>query len=106
LPGFTGSGYLEYKAGDALQSVEWTFDAPEEGTYTLEFRYGMKRQEDFVSPVLINGKPSGEITFWMNGTTGSWVWDRISVPLRKGVNQIHISPEGFVLFDHLNIIKE
>jgi hypothetical protein len=106
LPGFTGTGYLEYNAGDALQSVEWTYDAPEDGTYTLEFRYGMKRQEDFVSPVLVNGKPSGEITFWINGATSSWVWDRISVHLEKGVNTIHVSPEGFVLFDHLNIIKE
>ena len=106
LPGFTGAGYLEYNAGDALQSVEWIFDAPEEGIYTLEFRYGMKRQEDFVSPVLVNGKPSGEITFWMNGASGSWVWDRVSVSLKKGTNTIHVSPEGFVLFDHLNIIKE
>lgn len=106
FPGFTGNGYLEYNAGDARQSVEWTYDAPEEGIYTLEFRYGMKRQEDFVSPVLVNGKPSGEITFWMNGATGSWVWDRISVSLKKGTNQIHVSPEGFVLLDHLNIIKE
>jgi len=105
-PGFTGKGYLECRAGDARQSVEWVYNAPAEGSYILEFRYGLKRQEDFVSPVLINGKKAGEITFWMNGATGSWVWDRIRVKLIKGTNHINISPEGFVLLDHVNIIRE
>ena len=106
IPGFTGRGYLDYNISDARQSIEWTFDAPDEGIYTLEFRYGLKRQENLVSPVLVNGKQVGEITFWINGASGSWVWDGISVKLKKGANQIKISPDGFVILDHLNIIKE
>jgi len=106
IPGFTGRGYLDYNISDAKQSIEWTFDAPDDGTYTLEFRYVVKRQENLVSPVLVNGKKAGEITFWINGATASWVWDGISVSLKKGLNQINISPDGFVILDHLNIIKD
>ncbi len=103
--GFTGSGYLEGTAGDANQQIEWNYAAPEAGKYYLEFRYTVKREQLFDSPVLINGKPVGNLTFWMTGTPDSWVWDRISVNLIAGKNLIQISPEGFVRLDHLNIIK-
>ncbi|WP_319501313.1 alpha-glucuronidase family glycosyl hydrolase [uncultured Draconibacterium sp.] len=106
VSGFTGSGYLDYRSGDAKQDIEWTVDAPSEGMYALEFRYSLKRQEDFVCPVVINGKEVGEITFWMTGSTGCWCWDRISVRLPNGKNTIKISPEGFVMLDHLNVLKE
>jgi hypothetical protein len=33
------------------------------------------------------------------------VWERVTVNLEKGKNTIGISPEGFVLLDHLNVIK-
>jgi hypothetical protein len=105
IPGFTGPGYLECKSGDARQMVEWIYNCPSEGTYTLEFRYSLKRQEDFISPLVINGKEEGQMTFWMNGAANSWVWDRITVFLQKGINHIQISPEGFVLLDHLNILN-
>lgn len=103
--GFTGSGYLEGTAGDANQEIEWNYTAPEAGKYHLEFRYSLKREQLFDSPVLINGIPAGKLTFWMTGTPDSWVWDRISVSLKAGKNLIQISPEGFVRLDHLNIIK-
>jgi len=103
IPGFTGDGYIECNTGDANQKVEWTFDAPSEGTYILEFRYCLKRQNEFDSPVIVNGENVGSLIFWMSGSNNSWVWDRIKVQLKKGINQIQISSEGFVLLDHLNI---
>jgi hypothetical protein len=105
VDGFTGKGYLETKVGDARHQVKWTFSAPEAGNYILEFRYTLNREQVFKSPVEINGNKAGEIEFWNTGNAGSWVWERITVHLEKGENTIGISPEGFVLLDHLNIIK-
>jgi len=105
IPGYTGGGYLETNVGDARHLVEWSYEVPESGNYTLEFRYTQRREQLFPSGVEINGKSVGKIDFWMTGEAGCWVWDRITVNLEKGKNTIRISPEGFVLLDHLNIIS-
>ena len=105
LEGFTGKGYLETRVGDARHQVKWTFIAPETGSYILEFRYTLKREQVFPSPIEINGMKTSEIDFWNTGNAGSWVWERVTVHLKKGENTISISPEGFVLLDHLNVIK-
>lgn len=105
VDGFTGTGYLETRVGDARHQVKWIYNAPESGSYILEFRYTLKREQVFPSPVEINGKKSGEIEFWNTGNPGAWVWERITIELKKGENTIAISPEGFVLLDHLNIIE-
>ena len=105
IEGFTGLGYLSTNTGDTNNPVEWTYNAPESGRYILEFRYTLSREEIYPSPVLINGENKAEIEFWMTGNTGAWVWDRVTVELKKGENKIAISPIGFVLLDHLNIIK-
>jgi len=88
---------VETRVGDARHLVDWSYTTPESGSYTLEFRYTLKREQLFPSAV--------EINFWMTGNSGCWVWDRITVNMKKGDNTIRISPEGFVLLDHINIIK-
>jgi hypothetical protein len=105
MEGYTGTGYLETEVGDARQLVEWNYTAPDSGSYTLEFRYTLQREQLFPSAVEINGVNAGEIHFWMTGDPGCWVWDRITLDMKKGHNTIRISPEGFVLLDHLNILK-
>jgi len=105
VAGFTGKGYLETRVGDAKHQVKWTFNVPETGSYILEFRYTLKREQAFPSPVEINGTKTGQIEFWNTGNTGTWVWERITINFEKGENTIGISPEGFVLLDHLNIVK-
>ncbi|MBK7627125.1 MAG: carbohydrate-binding family 6 protein [Bacteroidales bacterium] len=105
LKGYTGTGYLETKVGDARHHVMWSYNAPESGSYILEFRFTLKREQIFLSPVVINGKRVLDIEFWNTGNPGNWVWERVTVKLEKGENTISISPEGFVLLDHLNIIK-
>lgn len=105
VAGFTGRGYLETRVGDARHQVKWSYTAPETGRYILEFRYTLKREQVFISPVEINGKKACNIEFWNTGNTGHWVWERVTVNLEKGENTIGISPEGFVLLDHLNVIQ-
>lgn len=105
IAGFSGKGYLATNVGDKKHDVTWTFNAPKTGSYVLEFRYTQKRHSDYPSDVVVNGKKTGEITFWHSGNTGAWNWDRITVNLEKGENKIKVSPEGWILLDHLNILE-
>ncbi len=105
INGFTGEGYVANDDGHAKQNFTWHYNAPVSGTYILEFRYTLKREDLFSTPLEINGVKVGEIAFWNTGNTGNWVWERYTVNLEKGQNSIAISPEKFVLLDHLNIIK-
>lgn len=105
IAGFTGTGYLETKTGDAKHQVTWKYNAPEPGNYILEFRYTLKREQVFASPVKINGERACDMEFWNTGNPGNWVWERVSVKFVKGENTVNISPEGYVLLDHLNILK-
>ncbi|MBV5348940.1 hypothetical protein JZU61_04700, partial [bacterium] len=105
VKGFTGKGYLDTKVGDSRHNVKWTYNAPESGKYILEFRYTLEREQVYNSPIAINGTEVCEIEFWKTGNTGAWVWERVTVDLKKGENTISIWPEGWVLLDHLNVIK-
>jgi hypothetical protein len=105
VKGFTGKGYLDTKVGDSRHDVKWSYNAPESGKYILEFRYTLEREQVFNSPVEINGINAGEIEFWKTGNAGAWVWERITINLSKGENTIKIWPEGWVLLDHLNVIR-
>ena len=104
IPDFTGSGYLTSKHGHAYISVEWEYDAPEDGKYALEFRYSLNRQKHFPGHLKVNGKNINGLIFWESAEPKSWVWDRIHVKLKKGKNSIKIVPEGLVQIDHLNVI--
>lgn len=105
IDGFTGDGYLTKKSGHSQNPVKWSYIAPEAGSYILEFRYTLERQEEFLSPLIINGVKFEDIGFWETGNGGTWVWIRFIADLEKGENTIEISPEGYVLLDHLNILK-
>jgi hypothetical protein len=106
VKGFTGKGYLDTKVGDTRHNVKWSFNAPEAGEYILEFRYTLEREQVYNSPVKVNGSEVCEVEFWKTGNTGAWVGERVTVDLKKGENTISIRPEGWVLLDHLNIIKD
>ena len=85
VQGFTGSGYVE--ANGPNNKLTLTYNTPSEGKYILEFRYLVKGgQERFASkiPVLVGELPSTEITFWQNGSSRNWVWDKVEVKLSKG----------------------
>lgn len=102
---YTGDGYLTKRSGHSQNPVKWKYNASESGQYILEFRYTLNRQEEFKSPLIINSEKVDDIGFWETGNGGAWVWLRKTVELEKGENTIEISPEGFVLLDHLNIFQ-
>ncbi len=105
IPGFTGKGYLELRDVDEVAQVTFKYNAPADGLYSLQFRYSMKRQWSFDSPVKINGEEKDTISFWPSGGANSWVWDRADVQLKKGENSIDLYPTGSVLLDNMNVAR-
>jgi len=104
IGGYTGTGYLQAKAGLGESHARWTFDAPEAGTYILELRYTLKGQGQYPCQVTINGKNCGEILCWNTGGDSTWAWDRTPVLFQKGPNTIKLAPTGPLLIDHLNVL--
>jgi hypothetical protein len=105
LPGFTGKGYTGKGEGHARYRLDWEYQAPEPGRYILELRYTLNRNDVSPFALEINNNKVRDVEFWSTGNAGTWVWERVAVNLEKGNNKISISPEAFVLIDHLNIVK-
>ncbi len=104
IGGYTGTGYLGPRAGSGERYVQWTFDAPEAGTYILELRYILKGQGQYPCQVTINGKNCGDVLCWNTGGHSTWAWDRKPVLFQKGPNTIKLAPSGPLLIDHLNVL--
>ena len=102
--GFTGKGYIGSGEGHANSPFVWNYNAAEAGKYIFEFRYSLNRDDASPVKLLIDDKEVAEVQFWNCGNAGNWVWERVTVDLKKGVNTISLAPERFVLLDHLNII--
>ena len=104
--GFTGSGYVDFGAKSKSSAITWTFDAPEAGLYTLEFRYALEKGQYPVA-VSVNGKAQGDAIFWNTAGNTTWAWDRKNVQLNKGLSQIKLSAERpLARLDHLNLLCE
>jgi len=105
INGFTGKGYVVYQQGMSAGNMIWKYNAPEAGKYILEFRYSLKREEATPSFIEINGEKFGDIDFWSTGNEEVWLWERVTVNLKKGENTIRLFAGRFANIDHVNIIK-
>jgi hypothetical protein len=101
--GYTGRGYLEFSHTLDPRSVVWTFKAPADGKYALEFRYAIRRGLVTESDLTVNGTKQ-PLMLWPTGGGNSWAWDRKIVTLRRGANRIELRPGAVVNLDHLNVL--
>lgn len=102
--GFTGSGYVDFDPNAGSSTITWTYDAPEAGLYTLEFRYALEKGQYPVA-VRVNGKAQGDVIFWNTAANTTWAWDRKNVQLDKGLNHIRLSADRpLARLDHLNLL--
>ena len=102
--GFTGTGYVDFDQTAEASSIEWIFDAPVGGVYTLEFRYALEKGQYPVT-VSVNRKPRGDVVFWATSSNDVWAWDRKTVRLNKGENSIKLTVSGTLArLDHLNVL--
>ena len=104
MSGYTGAGYLDFSGASRRNWVEWTFDAPQAGTYVLEIRYALEGHGRHPGRVRLNGEESGDLILWTTGGKDTWAWDRMPVVLRKGKNAIRLTLETAAVVDHLNIL--
>lgn len=101
--GFTGAGYADFNASAGKGSLEWTFTAPEEAQYTLEFRYALDEGEKDAL-IEVNGNKAGNLKLWTTVDVKTWAFDQITVPLKQGSNTIKMTPGIQANIDHLNIL--
>ncbi len=105
LPGYTGSGYLDFQYAERTKSVSWTFTAPRDGTYVLEIRHAQRWGGARIAAALsINDKPIEGFALMHAGSSTNWVWDRVIVQLKEGDNSITLNPGAAPRIDHLNVI--
>ena len=100
----TGTFYLERGGNAGPAWIEWTFEAPAEGTYILEVRYTHPGSEERSFDVVVNGNSIGPFIAWNTGGDSIWGWDRMPAQLAKGTNRIRISGDPLPAVDHLNVL--
>ena len=98
LKEFTGTGYVENP------KINWTYTAEKEGTYVLEFRYGMIAwvQKNSASVQINNEKKS--LQCFYTGNENYWAVDKLIVNLKKGENKISFEGDSRMWLDNINII--
>jgi len=103
IEGCTGTGYVAMDRDKGRKSVTWDCHAPKAGRTILEFRYINSWERETPLSVTINGNDAGSVLLWDTGTSKTWAWDRLTVDLKEGHNQIRIQTNGRIMLDHVNI---
>lgn len=72
--GYTGTGFVDGfdTVGD---SITWTVNFPEDGDYSLVFRYGNDTGQEATRTVYIDGVPVGKVQFHDQDSWDTWVHD-------------------------------
>jgi hypothetical protein len=102
--GYTGTGYVAMDRNKGRQSVTWDYDAPRTGRYILEFRYVNSWNRETPLVVRVNSEDAGCVTLWNTGTPRTWVWDRLTVDLKRGKCSISVQVDGRIMMDHVNVL--
>ena len=98
--------FVEFDSKAKTSAATWNYQAPEDGLYTLEFRYALESNDQYPVTVDINSESQGEIIFWSTSGNSVWAWDRKVVSLKKGKNEIKLSANRTLpRLDHLNLLS-
>lgn len=93
-PGYTGSGFVDEFAsvGD---SVEFTINAPEDGQYSLLFRYGNDTGADSTLNMYVDNVFEEEMFFFDQANWDTWKHDAMySLQLTQGSHTIKLAHES------------
>jgi PelA/Pel-15E family pectate lyase len=108
--GFTGSGFVDYAPNAPGGYIEWTVNVPEEGEYTLDFRYAHGGTDKRPAEIKVNGEVIvEELPFDPSGDWANWITTSTKVNLKAGENIIRATgnaSNGGANIDHLNVYKE
>ncbi|WP_100408016.1 pectate lyase [Bacillus solitudinis] len=108
--GFTGSGFVDYAPNAPGGYIEWVVDVPEDGEYTLDFRYAHGGTDKRPAEIQVNGEVvEEELPFDPSGDWANWITTSTQVHLKAGANVIRATgnaSNGGANIDHLNVYKE
>ncbi len=87
--GFEGSSYFNYD-NEIGGYVEWTIEAPADGSYTIDFRYANGTDANRPVKLIINGdREYGQyVDFNGTGAWTTWSDQTATVQLRQGTNTV------------------
>ncbi len=91
--GYTGTGFADYQhaSGDY---VDWTVQAPADGTYTLLFRYANGGSANRPLDVAVNGDTATAQPFAPTGSWDQWLDQPVVVTLHAGANTVRATATG------------
>ncbi|WP_088105507.1 pectate lyase [Halalkalibacter urbisdiaboli] len=108
--GFTGSGFVDYAPNAPGGYIEWTVDVPEDGEYTLDFRYAHGGTDKRPAEIRVNDEVvEAELPFDPSGDWANWITTSMKANLKAGKNVIRatgIASNGGANIDHVNVYKE
>lgn len=97
IKGFTGTGYVENP------KISWVYYAEKEGTYVLEFRYGMKDWAKTQRAYVTINNTKELLECFTTGNNNYWGIDRMMVKLQKGKNEVSFEAGHVLWLDNINI---
>ena len=106
--GYTGTGFVDTENA-AGQYIEWTFEAPEAGTYDLQWRYANGASANRTATVSINGAVQATgVGFPATGDWAAWTLSPVvPVSMNQGLNTIRliaeVSGQGLANIDRISI---
>lgn len=105
MPGFTGEAYLIFRVSEEGM-IEWIYNAPEDGKYTLAFRYSTTKEKSLMNLTINDETQIPKLLFWNTSAYTVWKYTRRTVQLKAGNNSIRLYySENAPLIDHLYIDK-
>lgn len=109
-PGYTGTGFVDYKPNKAGGYLEWKVNIPIGGNYKLNFHYASGASENRPAEIKVNNKIVVKaLAFNPTGAWNNWENTGTIVQLKKGENIIRataVGSSGGANIDHLNILSE
>lgn len=105
--GYTGSGFVD-GFGDANDYVEFSISVPEDGKYSLVFRYANDTGNTATRTVRVDGSPVDQIEFLDQSGWTDWDFDAYTVAdLTAGAHTVRLAVEagdsGFINLDSLTL---
>ena len=108
--GFTGTGFVDYYPNAPGGWIEWEVEVPQDGTYTLDFRYAHGGADARPAEIVVNGEVANKaLAFDPTGAFTEWKYTSMTTELKAGVNRIRAigtSANGGANIDHLRIYQE
>ncbi|WP_185819479.1 pectate lyase [Salibacterium salarium] len=107
--GFTGEGFVDYDPNQPGGYIEWTITVPEDGEYTLGFRYAHGKTDNRHAELQVDGEIIEEqLDFPQTGDFDDYKYVSANSELTEGQHTVRLTgtaDEGGANIDHLHVFR-